>query len=217
MHYLLDTSTCIAAMQNHPLVVQKMTAQSPEECAISTITGYELYTGVAKCASPGKERWKVDRLLAVVSELPFDADAAREAARIRAALEAQGNMIGPYDVLLAGHALAAGLTLVTDNSAELTRVPGLRVENWKDTSAVLRQRKLWDSQRGPISWARPAGSGSLTARIHLGLEWDGTDLCGRVGGHEHRQRLIGLSIGELDHIGAADRAAGQDPADGVQA
>jgi tRNA(fMet)-specific endonuclease VapC len=40
-------------------------------------------------------------------------------------------MIGPYDVLLAGHAVATGLTLVTDNSAEFTRVPGLRVENWK--------------------------------------------------------------------------------------
>jgi predicted nucleic acid-binding protein len=80
MQYLLDTNTCIAAMRNHPLVVQKMTAQSPEACAISTITGYELYTGVAKCANPVKEHSKVDRLLAVVSELSFDADAAREAA-----------------------------------------------------------------------------------------------------------------------------------------
>jgi tRNA(fMet)-specific endonuclease VapC len=131
MQYLLDTNTCIAAMRNHPLVVQKMTAQSPEACAISTITGYELYTGVAKCANPVKEHSKVDRLLAVVSELSFDADAAREAARIRGTLECQGKMIGPYDVLLAGHAVAAGLTLVTDNSAEFTRVPGLRVENWK--------------------------------------------------------------------------------------
>jgi predicted nucleic acid-binding protein len=43
MRYLLDTNTCIAAMRNHPCVVQKMTTQSPEECAISTITGYELY------------------------------------------------------------------------------------------------------------------------------------------------------------------------------
>jgi tRNA(fMet)-specific endonuclease VapC len=86
---------------------------------------------VAKCAEPVKERAKVDLLLAVVSELPFDADAARAAARIRAALESQGQMIGPYDVLLAGHAITAGLTLVTDNTAEFTRVSGLRVENWK--------------------------------------------------------------------------------------
>jgi tRNA(fMet)-specific endonuclease VapC len=131
MLYLLDTNTCIAAMRNHPLVVQRMAAQSPGDCAISAITGYELYTGVAKCAQPAKERSKVDLLLAVLSELPFDADAAREAARIRAALESQGNMIGPYDVLLAGHALAAGLTLVTDNTGEFARVAGLSLENRK--------------------------------------------------------------------------------------
>jgi len=130
MLYLLDTNTCIAAMRNHPLVVQRMAAQTPRDCAISTITGYELYTGMAKCANPAKERSKVELLLAVLSELPFDADAAREAARIRAALEARGSMIGPYDVLLAGHAIAAGLTLVTDNTGEFTRVPGLAVENW---------------------------------------------------------------------------------------
>ena len=81
MLYLLDTNTCIAAMRNHPLVVQRMAAQTPGDCAISTITGYELYTGVAKCANPAWERSKVDLLLAVLSELPFDADAAREAAR----------------------------------------------------------------------------------------------------------------------------------------
>jgi tRNA(fMet)-specific endonuclease VapC len=105
--------------------------EGPGDCAISTITGYELYTGVAKCANPAKERSKVELLLAVLGELPFDADAAREAARIRAALEAQGSMIGPYDVLLAGHAIAAGLTLVTDNTGEFTRVAGVSVENWK--------------------------------------------------------------------------------------
>ena len=131
MLYLLDTNTCIAAMRNHPLVVQRMAAQSPGDCAISTITGYELYTGVAKCANPAKERSKVELLLAVLGELPFDADAAREAARIRAALESQGSMIGPYDVLLGGHAIAAGLTLVTDNEGEFTRVAGVSVENRK--------------------------------------------------------------------------------------
>jgi len=77
--------------------------------------------GVAKCANPAKERSKVDLLLSVLSELPFDADAAQEAARIRATLESQGSMTGPYDVLLAGHAIAADLTLVTDNTGEFLR------------------------------------------------------------------------------------------------
>lgn len=70
-------------------------------------------------------------LYLLVSELQFDADAARAAARIRAVLESQGQMIGPYDVLLAGHAIATGLMLVTDNTAEFARVPGIRLENWR--------------------------------------------------------------------------------------
>lgn len=63
--------------------------------------------------------------------MPFDPDAARESARVRALLEAQGQPIGPYDVFLAGQALAQSLILVTDNTREFSRVPGLTLENWK--------------------------------------------------------------------------------------
>jgi tRNA(fMet)-specific endonuclease VapC len=66
-----------------------------------------------------------------VRELPFDAAAAREAGRLRAKLEAAGLMIGPYDVLLAAHAMTAGMTLVTDNTAEFGRITGLSLENWR--------------------------------------------------------------------------------------
>lgn len=72
MKYLLDTNTCIAAMRNHPLVVQRLSAVTPGDCAISTITAYELFTGVAKCADPARERAKVERLLNTVCQLPFD-------------------------------------------------------------------------------------------------------------------------------------------------
>jgi tRNA(fMet)-specific endonuclease VapC len=136
MQYLLDTNTCIAAMRNDPAVVQQMSTHAPGDCAISTITSYELHTGVAKCAHPARERAKVNLLLAVLTELPFDAGAAREAAQIRALLESQGQMIGPYDVLIAGHAIATGLALVTDSTTEFLRVPGLRVENWRTTSGT---------------------------------------------------------------------------------
>jgi tRNA(fMet)-specific endonuclease VapC len=70
-------------------------------------------------------------LLATVSELVFDGPAAREAGRIRALLESQGGMIGVYDVLLASHARSMGLTLVTANVGEFSRVPGLNWENWQ--------------------------------------------------------------------------------------
>jgi tRNA(fMet)-specific endonuclease VapC len=62
--------------------------------------------------------------------MPFDPDAARESARVRALLESQGQAIGPYEVLLAGQALARSLVLVTANTREFSRVPGLTLENW---------------------------------------------------------------------------------------
>jgi tRNA(fMet)-specific endonuclease VapC len=98
---------------------------------ILTITSYELYTGSAKCESPDNEQAKVDLLLRTVIELPFNQAAARVAGRIRGLLESKGEMIGPYDILLAAQALAAGLTLVTANVNEFQRVPGLTVENWQ--------------------------------------------------------------------------------------
>jgi tRNA(fMet)-specific endonuclease VapC len=133
MRNLLDTDTCIAVMRHNATVLKRLAATAPADCAISSITSYELFTGVEKCADPANELAKVSDLLATITELVFDGEAAREAARIRASLEAQGCMIGPYDVLLAGHARSAGLTLVTGNSAEFARVPGLNLENWHFT------------------------------------------------------------------------------------
>lgn len=132
MPYLLDTNTCIDAMRQNMNVVGRMSSVAPGDCVISTITSYELYTGIAKCASPDQEQNKVDLLLMTVVEMAFDQTAAREAGRIRAFLESQGEMIGPYDILLAAQALASGLTLVTAISNEFYRVPGLTVENWRN-------------------------------------------------------------------------------------
>jgi len=129
--YLLDTNTCIAVLRNHPKVLKRMAAAAPDDCAISSITSYELYTGVEKCAKPAKERAKVELLLKTVAEVPFEDNAAKEAARIRALLESQGQSIGPYDLLLAGQALAYALVLVTANTNEFHRVPNLILENWQ--------------------------------------------------------------------------------------
>ncbi len=131
MRYLLDTNTCIAAMRKSAAVVKRLSAVVPGECAISTITSYELYTVIAKCNDPEQELSKVNLLLATISQLMFDVRAAREASRIRAWLESQGCMIGPYDVLLAGHAVAARLTLVTANTGEFSKVADLNLENWQ--------------------------------------------------------------------------------------
>ncbi len=131
MRYLLDTNTCIAVMRNHPQVTRRMSGVLPEELAISSITSYGLFTGIEKCSAPAQERTKVQLLLATVHELSFDSTSAAHAANIRAILERQGQMIGPYDVLLAGHAKSLGLILVTANTREFNRVAGLLIENWQ--------------------------------------------------------------------------------------
>jgi tRNA(fMet)-specific endonuclease VapC len=130
MRYLLDTNTCVAALRNHANVVARMQAVSPQDCAVSTITSFELFTGVEKCRQPAAERKKIETLLRQVSLHAFDADAAREAAKVRAALEAHGQSIGPYDLLLAGQALSAKITLVTNNTREFSRIRGLGIEDW---------------------------------------------------------------------------------------
>jgi tRNA(fMet)-specific endonuclease VapC len=132
MRYLLDTNTCISLMRNSPAVVARMATVSPDDCAISTITSYELYTGVQKCSDPGREAAKVRILLSTVHTLPFDSAAAMEGARIRAELEFQGPLIGPYDLLLAGHAVATGLILVTANTDEFNRVRELKIEDFSE-------------------------------------------------------------------------------------
>jgi len=131
MRYLLDTNTCIAVMRKKPTVVRRMTAVSFDECAVSTITTYELFTGIEKCPSPAKERARVDLFLKTVQALPFDDGAARAAGRMRALLESQGQSIGPYDYLLAGHASTLSLILVSANTREFERIPGLIVKNWE--------------------------------------------------------------------------------------
>jgi tRNA(fMet)-specific endonuclease VapC len=131
MRYLLDTNTCIALMRNQPQVVARMQAASPNDCAISTITSFELLTGVEKCDKPAQERLKVETLSQAVTELVFDKSAASESARVRAELEAQGLSIGPYDLLIAGQAVASKLVLVTSNVREFSRVRGLAIEDWQ--------------------------------------------------------------------------------------
>jgi len=131
MHYLLDTNTCIAMMRNEPATIARLAIVAPMDCAVSTITAYELFTGVAKCSNPSRENAKVEKLLKTVHIIPFDTTAANEAGKIRADLESRGSTIGLYDILLAGHAIAGGLVLVTANTGEFSRVAGLGLENWR--------------------------------------------------------------------------------------
>ncbi|MEI7820932.1 MAG: PIN domain-containing protein [Verrucomicrobiota bacterium] len=130
MKFLLDTNVCIAVMRGQASAVSRLKAKTPGDCVVSAVTAYELFTGIAKCREPERERTKVTRLLSAVQVLPFDEPAAQRAGNVRAELEAIGKVCGPYDLLLAGHALALGLTLITNNVREFSRVSGLVIENW---------------------------------------------------------------------------------------
>jgi tRNA(fMet)-specific endonuclease VapC len=72
----------------------------------------------------------VGQFVSAIIELPLDRAGAEAAANIRAALERQGALIGPYDMLIAGQAIACGLILVTGNIREFQRVKGLKLESW---------------------------------------------------------------------------------------
>ena len=129
MKFLLDTNICIALMRGHTKAVRRLADCAPGECAVSTVTVYELFTGVAKSREPEREHGKVQRLLSLMRIVGFDNAAAECAATVRALLEKEGNVCGPYDLLLAGHALALALPLVTHNVREFARVRALQVDD----------------------------------------------------------------------------------------
>ena len=79
---------------------------------------------------PEREEASVQEFLSTLWTVKLDGAAAQCAARVRTELERSGNPCGPYDTLLAGHALSLGASIVTGNVREFSRVVGLRVENW---------------------------------------------------------------------------------------
>ncbi len=130
MTHLLDTDACIRVLRQRPGFVERLSLMAPSDCAVSMVTVYELYCGVEKSRDSERERKKVERFVSAIIELPLDRVAAETAARIRADLERQGQPIGPYDLLIAGQALASDLTLGTNNTREFQRVAGLKIESW---------------------------------------------------------------------------------------
>ena len=131
MQYLLDTNVCIDVLRKREPALSRIRTVPRHACAISTVTTYELLTGAKRSKDPIGETAKIRQFVLNVHELAFDPFAADRAAEVRADLERQGLVIGPYDLLLAGHALSRRLILVTDNTREFSRVSGLIIENWR--------------------------------------------------------------------------------------
>ncbi len=132
MRYMLDTDICIYAINERPpTVLQALRRFQPAGLGVSSVTAAELYYGVARTRSQ-RNLNALQRFLDAMEIAPFDASAAQVCGPMRAWLTSQGTPIGPYDTLIAAHAHALGVTLVTNNTREFQRVPGLSVENWAD-------------------------------------------------------------------------------------
>ncbi|UFU02960.1 type II toxin-antitoxin system VapC family toxin [Ruania suaedae] len=128
--YLLDTNVLVALLRGQAERAHPRLRAAEGRIAVSTISEMQLEYGVERSQEPLRNRQAVDELLSLVEILEFDTIAAMHAGRIRAVLASAGAPIGPFDSLLAGHARSLGLVLVTNNTREFTRVPGLEVEDW---------------------------------------------------------------------------------------
>jgi tRNA(fMet)-specific endonuclease VapC len=129
--YLLDTNICIYALKNRPPeVLERLEAVGRGAVALSVITVLELRQGAEKSQRVAENHSRLDFFLSPIKILPFDEEAAVVAARIRAHLERRGTPIGDLDTLIAAHAIACDLILVTNTLQEFERVPGLKTDNW---------------------------------------------------------------------------------------
>ncbi|WP_019939928.1 tRNA(fMet)-specific endonuclease VapC [Bordetella sp. FB-8] len=130
LKYMLDTNICIYTSKNKPQQVREMFMRHTGQISISTITLMELIYGAEKSAEPEANLAIVEGLAARLEVLDYNAAAAAHTGQVRAELAKQGSPVGPYDAQIAGHARSLGLIVVTNNTREFQRIPGLRIEDW---------------------------------------------------------------------------------------
>ena len=133
MRYLLDSNVWIELLRRrrNRAVFQRLDRLPVEQIATSAVVKGELITGAIKSSASSHNLQRVEDLLRIYEVLPFDEAAALHYGQIRAALEKRGLIIGHNDLMIAATALQHGLTLVTHNTREFGRVPGLVVEDWQ--------------------------------------------------------------------------------------
>ena len=133
MRYLLDTNVCVDYLNGRfPSVTERIRRSSPRDLCVSSVVVAELRYGADRSSSRDRNHRRLDILTAEIPCVDFDLVAATTYGRVRAALEARGSPIGANDMLIAAHALALGVVLVTDNVREFERVEGLEIDNWRE-------------------------------------------------------------------------------------
>ena len=128
MKFLLDTDTCIDALRHHPDVRMHMESVTPDDVTVSALNEAELRYGALNSQHPEQRTKDVEAFLDPIVVLPFNAEAAKEHARLRMAL--RKTPIGERDLVIASVAVAHRLTVVTHNQREFSRVPGLETVDW---------------------------------------------------------------------------------------
>ena len=130
MRYLLDTNAVIGLLNDpNSKLARRARQEKPVDMAISTVVAHELFYGAFRSQRAAHNVALVDALQFAVIE--FDKEDARQAGEIRALLASKGTPVGPYDVLIAGQAIARGMILITHNTEEFGRVPRLQLEDWQ--------------------------------------------------------------------------------------
>jgi tRNA(fMet)-specific endonuclease VapC len=133
MKYMLDTDMCIYIIKKKPpRVIESLKKLDLGDVFLSVITHAELEYGVEKSAQRDKNKIALTGFLSPFEILPFSQKAAVTFGEIRSTLEKKGQIIGPYDLLIAAHALSENMILVTNNVKEFVRIPNLQVENWSE-------------------------------------------------------------------------------------
>ncbi len=130
LKYMLDTNIVIYITKNKPQIVKDIFNNHYGQICISTVVVMELVYGAEKSSKAEHNLSVIEGFFARVNVLAYDSTAAYNTGQVRAELSKKGTPIGPYDQMIAGHARANGLILVTNNTNEFKRVPGLRLENW---------------------------------------------------------------------------------------
>lgn len=127
---LLDTNICIYIINAKPAaVLERFRQYRLGDIGLCSVVAAELAFGVAKSGST-RNRQALEMFLAPMAILPFDAAAIWAYGDLCADLERRGTPIGSLDTMIAAHALSLQALLVTNNTREFAKVPGLQLDNW---------------------------------------------------------------------------------------
>lgn len=133
MTHLLDTNSCVEQLRRGPasIVAARLARATPGDVVLCSVVIAELLYGASRSAQLSRNLAQVRTFCSAFASLPFDDRAADQYGEIRSHLHRIGSPIGPNELMIAAIARSHGLTLVTHNTAEFSRVPGLVIEDWQ--------------------------------------------------------------------------------------